>query len=160
MAKRPWNRVKLPVYSISSSDGNGRHNMHIITYASQISMQPKRFICGIYHGTKTLENIQKNGVFVLQLLADHQYRLSILLGKESGHTVDKIARLEKRKLITNWKHHLILKDAIAVMELSVIESFEAGDHKAFLCNVNDFKNLHEGKSLTLDILREHKLIRI
>ena len=160
MAKRPWNRVNLPVYSISSSDGNGRHNMHIITYASQISMQPKRFICGIYHGTKTLENIQKNGVFVLQLLADHQYRLSILLGKESGHTVDKIARLEKRKLITNWKHHLILKDAIAVMELSVIESFEAVDHKAFLCNVNDFKNLHEGKSLTLDILREHKLIRI
>ena len=160
MAKRPWNRVNLPVYSISSSDGNGRHNMHIITYASQISMQPKRFICGIYHGTKTLENIEKNGVFVLQLLADHQYRLSILLGKESGHTIDKIARLEKRKLITNWKYHLILKEAIAVMELSVIEAFEAGDHKAFLCNVNDFKNLHEGKSLTLDILREHKLIRI
>ena len=160
MAKRPWNRVNLPVFSISSSDGMGRHNMHIITYASQISMQPKRFICGIFHGTKTLENIEKNSVFVLQYLAEHQYRLSVLLGKESGFTVDKIARLEKRKLITHWKSHLILNEALAVIELTAFQSFEAGDHKAFLCDVTDFKNLHEGNVLTLDTLRAHKLIRI
>jgi flavin reductase (DIM6/NTAB) family NADH-FMN oxidoreductase RutF len=134
--------------------------MQIITYATQISMQPKRFICGLYHGTKTLDNIERNGVFVLQYLADHQYRLSMLLGKTSGNTIDKIARLEKRKLITTWKNHIILKDALAVIELTTIQSFEAGDHKAFLCDVSDFKNLQEGKVLTLDDLREHKLIRI
>jgi len=44
--------------------------MHIITYASQISKQPKRFICGIYHGTQTFLNIEVSGEFILQLLED------------------------------------------------------------------------------------------
>ena len=57
MPKRPWNRVNLPVYSIASTDGKGNYNMHIITYAGQMSMEPKRFVCGIYEGTKTLENV-------------------------------------------------------------------------------------------------------
>ena len=80
--KRPWNRVNLPVYSISSKAGDNQ-NMHIITYASQISMQPKQFVCGIYNGTKTLENIQQHNRFVLQILAKSQYRLVNLLGKKS-----------------------------------------------------------------------------
>ena len=160
MPKRPWNRINLPVYSISSNNGNGHHNMHIITYASQISMQPKRFICGIYRGTKTLEYIQEQPKFVLQLLASHQYRLTDLLGKKSGHQIDKMARLEKRKLLTNWKEYKVLKECLAVMELEVISSFDGGDHIGYLCDVIDYKNMNEGTPLTLDILREHKLIRI
>ncbi len=81
--KKPWNRVNLPVYSVSSKTADNS-NMHIITYASQVSMQPKRFICGIYRGTQTLLNIEPSGEFVLQLLADIQYRLVDLLGKKSG----------------------------------------------------------------------------
>ncbi len=100
--KRPWNRVNLPVYSISSRAMDS-DNMHIITYASQISMQPKRFICGIYHGTQTLSNILLTGEFILQLLADTQYRLVDLLGKKSGKTVDKIGRLEKRNELEKWR---------------------------------------------------------
>jgi flavin reductase (DIM6/NTAB) family NADH-FMN oxidoreductase RutF len=160
MPKRPWNRINLPVYSISSHDGKGHHNMHIITYASQISMQPKRFICGVYRGTKTLDNITNHPQFVLQLLASHQYRLTDLLGKKSGNQIDKITRLEKRKLLSEWKGYKVLSESLAVMELKVISSFDGGDHTGFLCDVVDYKNLNEGKALTLDILREHKLIRI
>ena len=160
MLKRPWNRINLPVYSISSHDGNGQYNMHIITYASQISMQPKRFICGVFRGTKTLENITNHPQFVLQLLASQQYRLTDLLGKKSGNQIDKIARLEKRKLLFEWKGYKVLSDSLAVMELKVISSFDGGDHTGFLCDVVDYKNLNEGEALTLDILREHKLIRI
>ena len=94
--KKPWNRVNLPVYSISSKTETNQ-NMHIITYASQISMQPKRFICGIYHNTLTLENIEYNGEFVLQLMHASQYRLVDLLGKKSGKSINKISRLGKRK---------------------------------------------------------------
>jgi flavin reductase (DIM6/NTAB) family NADH-FMN oxidoreductase RutF len=160
MAQRPWNRVNLPVYSISSQDGKGNHNMHIITYATQISMKPKRFVCGIYQGTRTLENIQQHPRFVLQLLAADQYRLTDLLGKKSGHSVNKIERLEKRKLLINWKDYRVLAGSLALMELSVLQSFDGGDHTGFLCEVLDFKNLQEGEPLTLDILRAHKLIRI
>ena len=160
MAKRPWNRINLPVYSISSKDKQGQTNMHIITYASQISMKPKRFICGVYEGTKTLENLLTQKTFVLQLLAAHQYRLTDLLGKQSGFTTNKMEKLSRRGLLGNWKNYQILSEALAVMELSILHIFPGGDHTCFLCDVVDYKNLHEGDPLTLDILRQHKIIRI
>jgi flavin reductase (DIM6/NTAB) family NADH-FMN oxidoreductase RutF len=72
--KKPWNRANLPVCSISSK-ADGAANMHIITYASQICMQPKRFICGIYHTAKTLQSVEASGEFVFQLLEAAKYRL-------------------------------------------------------------------------------------
>lgn len=134
--------------------------MHIITYANQISMQPKRFVCGIYEGTKTLENVISHNEFVLQLLSEKQYRLVDLLGKKSGHQINKIERLKKRNIITDWNGFPVLKEALAVMHLKVISSFPGGDHTGFLCDVLQYKNLNEGESLTLDTLRAHKLIRI
>ena len=157
--KKPWNRVNLPVYSISSKAGN-QHNMHIITYASQISMQPKRFVCGVYHGTKTLEYIEASGSFVLQLLDAQQYRLVDLLGKKSGHHIDKIERLQKRDAVTTWNGFYVLKDCLAVMQLSVADSFDGGDHKGFICDLTAYKNMHDGEALSLDILRAHRMIRI
>jgi flavin reductase (DIM6/NTAB) family NADH-FMN oxidoreductase RutF len=157
--KKPWNRVNLPVYSISSK-ADGISNMHIITYASQISMKPKRFVCSIYHNTKTLQNVEASGEFILQLLAAAQYRLVDLLGKKSGNSIDKIARLKKRNELTEWNDYPVLKNALAVMHLKVIDQFEGGDHEVFLCDVMTYKNLNEGESLTLDVLRHYKLIRI
>jgi flavin reductase (DIM6/NTAB) family NADH-FMN oxidoreductase RutF len=157
--KKPWNRINLPVYSISSRTENNS-NMHIITYATAISMQPKRFICGIYHGTQTLANVEASGEFVLQLLNETQYRLVDLLGKKSGRSIDKISRLQKRNEITEWNGYHILKNCLAVMQMKVVNSFEGGDHKCFLCDVVAYKNLNDGEALTVDILREHKMIRI
>ena len=162
--KKPWNRLNLPVFSISSHDGKGNHNMHIITYATQISMQPKQFICGIYYGTKTLQNIQQHNKFVLQLLAGEQYGLVNMLGKKSGNSINKMAYLKKRGLVMEWKNYLVLKQALAVIELEalpvILPNTESPDHCIFLCNVLDYKNLNEGTPLMLDILREKKLIRI
>jgi flavin reductase (DIM6/NTAB) family NADH-FMN oxidoreductase RutF len=157
--KKPWNRINLPVYSISSRN-NSKANMHIITYATAVSMQPKRFICGIYHGTQTLANVEAVGEFVLQLLSDQQYRLVDLLGKKSGKQIDKISRLQKRNELTEWNGYPILKNCLAVMQMKVINSFDGGDHKCFLCDVVAYKNLNDGTALSLDTLREHKMILI
>ena len=162
--KRPWNRVNLPVYSISSKHVNGSSNMHIITYAQAVSMQPKQFICAIYYGTKTLENVSSNPHFVLQILSIEQYRLVDLLGKKSGNKIDKIQRLQKRNLLTQWNDFFILKEALAVMEMKAIPLTNSEnktlDHRLYLCEVINFKNLHEGQPLMLDTLREKKMIRI
>jgi flavin reductase (DIM6/NTAB) family NADH-FMN oxidoreductase RutF len=164
--KKPWNRVNLPVYSISSHNNLGNHNMHIITYAQAVSMQPKQFICAIYYNTKTLENIQTNPHFVLQLLGEEQYRLVDLLGKKSGNTIDKISRLQKRDLITEWNGFYILKNCLAVMEMqatplhTTATEFAKPDHQLWLCTVVNYKNLNEGQPLTLDILREKKVVRM
>ena len=164
MRKKPWNRLNLPVYSISSHDGNGSHNMHIITYASQISMQPKQFVCGIYYGTNTLENIEYHNRFILQILSKEQYGLVNMLGKKSGKTTNKMAYLQKRGLTENWNGYVILKDALAVIEM---EGFELPvlknirpDHALYLCNVLAYKNLNEGEVLTIDVLRQKGIVRM
>jgi flavin reductase (DIM6/NTAB) family NADH-FMN oxidoreductase RutF len=157
--KKPWNRVDLPVYSISSK-GNEYDNMNIITYASAVSMKPKRFICAVYKNTKTLENVRLNGSFVLQILSDTQYALVRLLGKQSGNKINKIGRLRKRNLISDWKGFNVLKDALAVMEMNIINEIDGGDHVCFLCDVVAYKNLNDGNELTLNILSEKKIISI
>ena len=157
--KKPWNRVDLPVYSISSK-GAEFDNMNIITYATAVSMKPKRFICAVYKNTKTLENVRLNRTFVLQILSDTQYPLVRLLGKQTGNKINKTERLRKRNLISEWKGFNILKDALAVMEMNIIQEIDGGDHVCFLCDVVSYKNLNDGKELTLHILSEKKIISI
>jgi hypothetical protein len=114
----------------------------------------------IYNDTQTLEFVNNSQKFVLQLLAANQYRMVDLLGKKSGKNIDKMSRLEKRELIAEWNGYKILKDALALMELEVENTMQAGDHTLFLCSVIDYKNLNDGEALTLDDLRARRLIRI
>jgi hypothetical protein len=46
------------------------------------------------------------------------------------------------------------------MQLKVVSRFDGGDHECFLCDVVAYKNLNAGETLSLDTLREHKMIRI
>ena len=156
--KRPWNRVDLPIYSISSRSQN-ESNMHICTYVSAVSMEPKRMMIAIYKGTKTLELVQKNPHFVLQLLSNNQSNLIKLLGQSSGLKIDKISRLMKRGLLSQWKEFNVLKDALAYMELKTINTLDAGDHIIHLCDVVSFSNNVEGEALTLNLIREKGIIR-
>ncbi len=155
--KKPWNRVNLPVYSISS-EANGKGNMNIITYATAVSMVPKRFICAVYRDTRTLSNVLTNPHFVLQLMSDDQHSLVKLLGKQTGKKTDKLARLQKKEALMQWNGFAVLKDALALMEMKVLSHFEGGDHICFLCEVTAYKNCRDGNVLTLDTLREKKII--
>ena len=157
--KKPWNRIDLPVYSVSSSSGETK-NMHICTYVSAVSMNPKRFMVALFKGSLTLDLVQASPTFVLQLMSAEQYRLVALLGRKSGRNTDKIASLTKRKLTAEWQGFVVLLEALAWMELEVISQTDAGDHVMMLCDMKGFKNVREGDPLTLDVLRSKKLIRI
>lgn len=156
--KRPWNRVDLPVYSISASYGDAA-NMHICTYVSGVSMEPKRMMVAIYKGTRTLELVKQNPVFVLQLLSKEQYGLVKLLGQTSGKKVDKIKTLRKKELLSEWKEFIVLKDALAYIKMKTKHTLDAGDHIIHVCDVVSFCNNLEGDVLTLDFLRNKALIR-
>jgi flavin reductase (DIM6/NTAB) family NADH-FMN oxidoreductase RutF len=161
--KKPWNRVNSPVYSISSK-ADGEQNMHIITYATAVSMQPKQFVVALYNGIKTLELVNKNTHFVLQVLSSSQYNLIKLLGQQSGYRVNKIQLLTKRKLIKEWNGFMVLTDALAWIELKGIPlpvptQYQQPDHQIFLCDLVTYKNVNTGEPLTLEILREKKIIR-
>ena len=156
--KKPWNRVDLPVYSVSSRYGS-EENMHICTYVSAVSMNPKRYMVALYKGTKTIELAASEKRFVLQLLAEGDHGLIAQLGRQSGHRVDKMARLKKRGLVEQWRGFSVLSNAAAWIELAIIGDLDAGDHVMMLCDVVSAKNVKEISILTLDKLRARGLIR-
>ncbi|MBS1625723.1 MAG: flavin reductase [Bacteroidetes bacterium] len=155
--KKPWNRLDLPVYSIASHDGH-QHNMNICTYASQVSMQPKRYMVAVYRETKTLDNVIKHESMVLQILSTAHLDLINRLGKQSGRRKDKLKTLSKR--LTGYNGYQVLSDALAVIELQVRSLTDAGDHILALCDVVSYRNMAEGEVLMLHHLRDKKLISI
>ena len=156
LRKKPWNRVDQPVYSISSA-AHGSSNMNICSYATPVSMQPKRYIVAIYKGTKTLELVQLQQEFLLQILDHSHYKLVNLLGKKSGSKLDKISRIKES--IGYLDEFPYLESALAYVHLQVRTWLDGGDHWCVLCDVKSYKNLNDGMPLTLDYLRAKTIIR-
>ena len=168
--KRPWNLINVPVYSVSSRN-NEITNMNICTYVSAVSMEPKRYMVAVYQNTQTLENIQNKNEFVLQLLAESQYGLVRNFGQKSGKIFDKqgflnrknqnkIAEKENPYAIVFWNNFEVLSNAVSLILLKPIQIIPAGDHDMYLCDVVSYENLNDSPILTLDVLRQKKLIRI
>jgi flavin reductase (DIM6/NTAB) family NADH-FMN oxidoreductase RutF len=155
--KKPWNRVNIPVYSVSSADGV-LHNMNICTYATPVSMQPKRYVVALYRGTKTLDNVQRTRHFVLQILGTQHTSLVRGFSRFSGSHKDKLKSIGR--LLTDYNGFKILTDAIAVIEMRVMSLTDGGDHMVALCEVVSYKNLSSAEVLTLDHLREKKIISV
>ncbi|MFZ9661565.1 MAG: flavin reductase [Chitinophagaceae bacterium] len=156
--RRPWNRISLPVYSVSCNNGN-ETNMHICTYVSAISMDPKLYMVALFKGSKTLDIVSNSTQFLLQLLTEEQYRLVPLLGQQSGHHIQKIEILQSKDLLDKYNQFFYLKKAAAILELNIIDRKETGDHVVFICSVLKFKNLNDSNILTTEFLRLKKIIR-
>jgi flavin reductase (DIM6/NTAB) family NADH-FMN oxidoreductase RutF len=157
--QKPWNRVDQPVYSYATIGTTGA-NMNIATYVVPVSMKPKRILVAVYQNTKSFDNLEINPTFVLQYLAEEQANLVRLLGKQSGKKVNKMAKLEKRKLLEIWNGFPVLSDALAWVKLNVIERMNGGDHLCLLCDVVAYKNVREGNALTTRYLSEKNIISV
>ncbi len=169
--KKPWNLPDLPVYSLMT-ECEGRVNMNICTYVSAMSMSPKRYAIGVYYNTKTLENIQKGGKIVLQLLAQNQWPVVRNFGQKSGTAFDKHDFLSRKNkgdtqhphkqpyACTRWYDFIVLKNALAYVELEAVWHQSAGDHELYLFEVKRHQTLSEKAPLRVSDLRENGLVRI
>jgi flavin reductase (DIM6/NTAB) family NADH-FMN oxidoreductase RutF len=120
-------------------------------------MKPKRFIIGVYKDTKTLANLEANPIGLLNFMAKDQADHIRLLGKKSGHSIDKIAKLGD-KIEHVGDGLFLLKGAIATLRLRFLERMDCGDHWAWLAHVDSYENLREAPPLTLEELKRQKLI--
>ncbi len=92
-------------------------------------------------------------------MSENDHGLIAQLGRQSGHRVNKIARLRKRGLIEQWHGFSVLSNAAAWLEMAIIGEMDAGDHVMMLCDVVSSKNVQDIGILTLDKLRARGLIR-
>lgn len=136
--------------------------MNIATYLTPISMEPKLISIGVYHGTKTRASLTLGSVCLVQLLGEAQAPLVPLLGKESGHQVDKLARLAKRGVaVAVTKEGLpFLQDALGYLVLKITSAHEVGgDHTIMVGEVLRSKYGTETSVLTTGHLRKQGYIR-
>jgi hypothetical protein len=64
----PYSQLSLPVYSLATAGpGGASPTMNLVTYASPISLQPRRYALGLYRGTLSWQNMMATRTGVLQV---------------------------------------------------------------------------------------------
>lgn len=146
-----WNTPSYPVYSLSTHNQDGTPNMNICTYAIPVSMKPKLYIVAIYHHTRTLENIERNQEFVLQVLSQKNVSVITPLGRKSALVIDKLPYIIKHS--TTIDDYAILHDCVGYLKLHADKwlDSDSGDHKLALCSVLLHKTMSDSAVLTWDI---------
>eukprot|EP00242_Pyramimonas_sp_CCMP2087_P008907 CAMPEP_0198198862 /NCGR_PEP_ID=MMETSP1445-20131203/2224_1 /TAXON_ID=36898 /ORGANISM="Pyramimonas sp., Strain CCMP2087" /LENGTH=232 /DNA_ID=CAMNT_0043868523 /DNA_START=151 /DNA_END=849 /DNA_ORIENTATION=+ len=152
----PYGKLSVPVYSLATAGvfngvSKSRASMNITTYATPIAIQPaRRFIIALYHGTLSTENMLARGKAVLQILGEQHAELLPLLGKASGHEIDKIALLEERGFETVERYGVpTLASCLGVVELSIVNIQDVGDHDVVLCDVERYEDFASESDLPL-----------
>lgn len=155
--KRPWNIGDHPVYSLATCHRD-ELNMNICTYVTAVSLTPKIFAVAIELGSKTEALMRRSSISVLQSLAPTHIPLIKLLGRTSGHEIDKGETLRRKKKLTSWKNYSVLDGIAAAVELEKMDHLQTGDHQLFICRALRAHTFHPDV-LMLSHLRERKLIR-
>jgi flavin reductase (DIM6/NTAB) family NADH-FMN oxidoreductase RutF len=141
--------------------------MNICTYVSAVSMNPKQYLVALDYDTLTHKRVKEKGEFVLQLLSDKQAAIVRNLGQKSGKSFDKngfLLRKQKTRdenyALQEWHNYRVLTHCVCTLKLQVVNDMEAADHEMFLCNVLAYKVWNTDTPLTIDVLRDQKIVRM
>lgn len=135
----------------------GRVNFNIVAWAMQTSMGGRHIAVALYKPDFTRELVQESGCFTLNFLATDQTRLIQKLGRKSGRETDKTKNLP---FAFDAGGQPFLTEAVGYTCCQIIDWADGGDHDIAICQVLGQKILHPEKSmLTLDLLREKKMVR-
>ncbi len=160
--RKLWNRPNLPVWSLVTKDARGQFNMNICTYVTSVSMEPKIQLVAVYEGTKTLANIlaDTTAPVLLQLLSEELAPVVRVCGQQSGNTIDKITRLQKRYEFLEHDGIPYFAKAAGVMQLEELTVTNCGgDHQLLTGEVTWSQNLHDVPLLTTEYLKTNKFTR-
>jgi len=157
LRRKLWNRADWPVWSLSTIDEQGIHNMNICTYVVPVSMEPKGFVVALYDNTKTLANVQHSKKGYLQLLSQDQKKIIKRFGSNSGFKKEKLKNLKDP--LVEVDGHMILAECMGYVELLFDHMHEGGDHVLGYARVISSKNLNLGDVMTTHFLKEQKIIR-
>jgi flavin reductase (DIM6/NTAB) family NADH-FMN oxidoreductase RutF len=139
--KKIWNIPSYPVYSLSTLNQDGSPNMNICTYAIPVSMKPKLYVVAVYFNTRTLENIERNSEFLLQILSSDNNNAITPLGRKSALKYNKLPFITKNAVMIDG--YAVLNNCIGYLTLTVDKWLDhgTGDHKLALCSVVCSKTL-------------------
>jgi ferric-chelate reductase [NAD(P)H] len=141
------------VYVVSSRSSDGKLNGQIANTAFQVCAEPPRLVVSINKENLTHEYISESGIYAVSILdTETPFTFIGLFGFKCGRDVDKCAETNYKVGTTGAP--LILDHALSVLEVSVIDTLDAGTHTIFLGDIVAAQMLKTGTPLTYKYYHE------
>ncbi len=144
--KSLWS-ISYGIYVVTSAH-DGRSNGQIANAVIQVAAEPPRVLAAINKNNYTHELIEKSGVFAVSVLGEDVPMPFIGgFGFKSGRDTDKMTSVEMEEGSTGIP--CVTEHAIAMFEVRVFATADAGTHTVFIGDVVSGRVLKEGvKPLT------------
>ncbi|RMI31299.1 flavin reductase family protein [Nocardia stercoris] len=120
-----------PMWVVTTADGVRRAGC-LVGFATQISIEPRRFLVGLSKANYTYTVAQHSEHLAVHLLAPEGVALAQLFGSETGHAIDKFGHCEWH---TGPNSMPILVGAAGWFVGRIVGSHDLGDHVGFLLAV-------------------------
>ncbi len=104
------------------------------------SISPKRFIHNLIAEAKE---------FNVAILGEESEKMALFCGTKSGYNVDKLREFNIKTLKSSLNSSPTIKNALVSLECKLINSFEVGDHTAFIAEIVASSILKEGNQLII-----------
>jgi flavin reductase (DIM6/NTAB) family NADH-FMN oxidoreductase RutF len=127
------NAANYPLYVVTAIAG-GEMSGCLVGFVTQSSIAPVQFIICVSKANHTYGIAQRSEGLVLHLLGSDQIEVASLFGETTGDLVDKFSAVPWVAGVSGAPR---LTECVAWIEGSIIGSFDAGDHEAFLVTVID-----------------------
>jgi flavin reductase (DIM6/NTAB) family NADH-FMN oxidoreductase RutF len=101
----------------------------LVGFATQISVEPPRFLVGLAKGSHTLGVANLSQHLAVHVLSRRHHALAELFGTQTGHQINKFDRCSWR---AGPQGMPMLDDAIAWFVGRTVDRFDVGDHVAYL----------------------------
>ena len=131
---------------IVTTAADGERSGCLVGFASQVSIDPQRFLIGLSVKNRTFEVARRADVLVVHFVPEDAEELAALFGGETGDETDKFSRCDWREGPDGAPILTALKDWFAGR---ILERLDFGDHQAFLLEPIAGQAHRSGLPLTL-----------
>lgn len=131
---------------VVGSKGNEGPTTIIANWVSQVSFDPSLVMISIEKDSEIRSSIERTNLFSVNMLASGQREIAKGFLRPIRQADDQGLG---KKIFAGPRGTPLLKDAVAWMELVVVNSFPAGDHIVFLGEVVEAKLVKDAAILTL-----------
>ena len=148
------NLLSYGMYIVAAKSGD-QINGQIVNTVFQITSEPPRVAVSINHENLTHELINQSKMFSVSIL-DESTPLSFIgrFGFRSGRDLDKLSAVKFLKGIDNCP--IVVDNAIAYLEVKVINQVDVNTHTVFIGEVMNGKILRAGNPLTYSYYHQVK----
>lgn len=141
--------LDYPMFIVTAAAGDERSGC-LVGFASQVSIDPQRFLVCVSKANRTYELAQTVRALVVHFLHEGNLDLARLFGEETGDDIDKFASCDW----TAVDGAIVLSGTRGWIKGPVIDRCDMGDHVAHVLDIDAGACDTEGDPLTFDAVRD------